>query len=141
MFSHDEWLRSTDDTGLSQIQKQKLKLAGRGDIERLEERVNRQRPKYVEARRSGSDAVVRAAFTEANVLRSALKAGPFGAGSLFAKAQNTVLSPEQVQRYERRRQLAAQSTAQITLDNAFALETVARIDKDVFRIGWTAPHQ
>jgi Eukaryotic translation initiation factor eIF2A len=123
--------------GLSQIQKQKLKLAGRGDIERLEDRVNRQRPKYVEARRSGSDAVVRAAFTEANVLRSAVKSGPFGAGSLFAKAQNTVLSPEQVQMYERRRQLAAQSTAQITLDNASALETAARIPRDVFRIGWT----
>jgi WD40 repeat protein len=122
--------------GLSQIQKQKLKLAGRGDIQRLEELVNRQRPKYVEARRSGSDAVVRAAFTEANVLRSAVKSGPFGAESLFAKAQNTVLSPEQVQGYERRRKLAAQSTAQITLDNASALETAARIDKDVYRIGW-----
>ena len=35
--------------GLSQVQKQKLKLAGRGDIERLEDRVNRQRPKYVAA--------------------------------------------------------------------------------------------
>jgi len=123
--------------GLSQIQKQKLKLAGRGDIERLEDRVNRQRPKYVEARRSGSDEVVRAAFTEANVLRSAVKSGPFAAGSLFAKAQNTVLSPEQVQTYERRRQLAAQSTAMITFENASTLETAARIPRDVYRIGWT----
>jgi hypothetical protein len=125
--------------GLSQVQKQKLKLAGRGDIERLEDRVNRQRPKYVAARRSGSDEVVRAAFTEANVLRSAVKSSPFGAGSLFAKAQNTILSPEQAQKYERRRRLAAQSTAEITLDNAFALETVARVEKDVYRIGWL-PH-
>ncbi|HEV3304740.1 MAG TPA: hypothetical protein VG055_34125 [Planctomycetaceae bacterium] len=123
--------------GLSQVQKQKLKLAGRGDIERLEDRVNRQRPKYVAARRSGSDEVVRAAFAEANVLRSAVKSSPFGAGSLFAKAQNTILAPEQAQKYERRRRLAAQSTAKITLENASALETAAKIQKDVFRIGWT----
>jgi WD40 repeat protein len=66
-----------------------------------------------------------------------VKSGPFGEGSLFSKAQNTVLSPEQVKKYERRRQLAAQSTAKITIDNVAALETAARFQKDVYRIEWT----
>jgi hypothetical protein len=122
---------------LSQVQKQKLKLAGRGDIRRLEERVARERQKFIEARRGGTDEQQRAAFADAAALREAVKSGPFGEGSLFAKAQNALLSPEQLQKYEHRRQLAAQSTAKITIENAPFLETAAHFQRDVYRFGWT----
>jgi WD40 repeat protein len=122
---------------LSQLQKQKLKLAGQGDIRRLQDQIERQRQEFVAARRNGIDDKIRAAFGEVATLHLAVKSGPFGAGSLFAKAQSALLSPEQRQKYQRRRQLAARSTAKITVENASALETAGRFQKDVYRIGWT----
>jgi hypothetical protein len=122
---------------LSRLQKQKLKLAGQGDIRRLEDEIARQREKFVATRLEGVDADVRAAFGEAAALRQSLKTGPFGKGSLFAKAFNTLLEPDQLANSERRRQLAAKSTVKITLDNAATLETAAKLQEEAFRIGWT----
>ncbi len=122
---------------LSRLQKQKLKLAGQGDIRRLEDEIARQREKFVATRFAGVDADIRAAFGEATTLRQALKSGPFGKASLFAKALNTLLEPDQLANSERRRQLAAKSTVKITLDNAATLETAAKLQEEAYQIGWT----
>lgn len=122
---------------LSHLQKQKLKLAGQGDIRRLDDDIARQRDKFVATRFAGVDADIRAGFEEAAKLRTALKAGPFGKGSLFAKAFATLLGPDQLAKSERRRQSAAQSTAKITLENAATLETAANLQQEAFQIGWT----
>jgi WD40 repeat protein len=121
---------------LSQSQKQKLKLAGRGDIKRFEDRLDGERQKFVAARRGGSADAVRAASAGIGVLRATMESGPFGEESLFVKAQKTILSTEQLRTHERRRQLAAQSSKAITIENVRALETTGRFRKDVCRIAW-----
>jgi Eukaryotic translation initiation factor eIF2A len=123
--------------GLTAAQKQRLRLAGTGDIRRFNDRVDLERQKFIAARRRRADDAVRATYAEAAVLRDELKVGPFGEGSLFAKAQNTVLSPAQIDLRESRRQRAAKSTLEITLDNARRLEKARRFQKDVHQLGWT----
>ena len=122
---------------LTEPQKQKLKLAGRGDIKRLEDRLETQRQKYVGPRRvvRGND-LLEFEDPEINASRTLMKSGPFGDESLFAKAQRTILTSEQLQKYEQRRLRVTQSTKKITVDNAQTLEAFSRFDKDTCRIVW-----
>jgi hypothetical protein len=123
--------------GLSETQKQKLKLAGRGDIKRLDDRLESQRQKFVAPRRVvRGNQVIEFKDTEISALRALMKSGPFGDESLFAKAQRTILTPEQVLKYEQRRLRVTQSVKKITIDNAFTLEPISRFHKDICGMVW-----
>jgi len=122
---------------LSQVQKQKLRLAGRGDIRRFTERIDALRQKFVAARRQRAAEVAGAALVKAEALNATLKSGPFSEGSLFAKASHTILSQDQLEKSEERRRLAGQSKVKITLDNARILETAGRFEKYGYRLGFT----
>jgi hypothetical protein len=122
---------------LSAAQKERLTLAGRGDIRRLFDRLHVAREKFVATSRRGNENAIQAGRVEAAVLNWEFTRGAFGEGSLFAKAQNTVLRPEQLDTFERRCRRVAKSTQKITLDNAHRLEAAARFRKNVRQIGWT----
>ncbi len=123
--------------GLSEEQKQKLELAGRGDIKRLVDRIDALRRKFQTIRREGADSNGPNAIDgEVSIVKGILRSGPFGDDSLFAKTQKTILTADQAAKFERRRQLAAQSTKKITADNVGALENIDRLRKDVYRIVW-----
>jgi hypothetical protein len=79
--------------GLSEMQKQKLNLAGKGDIQRIVSRVDDLKAKV----QSGAltQEQFSALFQETRPLHEALQQGLFGSGSLFHKTLFTVLRPEQ----------------------------------------------
>jgi hypothetical protein len=87
--------------GLSPEQKQKLQLAGRGDIKRLldEIHVQRRRCELLDTgvRQQLPEDVVRVARS----LRETLEAGPFGSGSMYVKALGRVLTGGQHGQYEK----------------------------------------
>ena len=91
--------------GLTQAQSQKLELAGRGDIHRFFEQTAQLRSK-LEAMHEGDAGDHRALLRqvmalsrESRPLRETFAAGPFGEGTLFAKALRRMLTPEQAARY------------------------------------------
>jgi hypothetical protein len=122
---------------LSPSQKQRLRLAARGDMQRFFERVDVARQKYIADRRRNAVDAVRAVDAQSVPFHDDLKVGPFMDGSLFSKALATVLSPEQLEKSEQRRARAAGSPLKITLENGRRLETAARFQKDVRQLGWT----
>jgi hypothetical protein len=82
---------------LSENQKQKLNLAGRGDISRFFERLDRLRSQFSEVK---SDDQRRNDFFEQQVmpLEAVLNAGPFDGNSLFSKTVAASLTAEQAAR-------------------------------------------
>ncbi len=123
---------------LSAGQQQRLRLAGQGDIRRLFERFHVAREKFVAASRRRNEEEIRRGRAAAAVLNFEFTRGPFAEASLFAKAENAVLLPEQLATFERGcRRVAAGSTRKITLDNARRLQTAALFRKDVRQFGWT----
>ena len=122
---------------LSAAQCERLKLAGRGDIRRLFDRVRAAREKFVATSLRGDRNEIQIARAEAAALRLELTRTDVGEGSLFAKAQSTVVLPEQLERFRHRCQRAAKSTQKITLENARRLETAALFRKNVSQFGWT----
>jgi hypothetical protein len=123
--------------GLSPAQRQKIELAGRGDLKQLFDRLESVRKEYQVAREDGTfDAVRNLLDADIAALRTALRSGPFDDDSLFARVSRKTLSAEQAEKYERRRQLAAQSTKKITVENAGALEQIGKLRHDVFRMVW-----
>jgi WD40 repeat protein len=129
---------------LSESQKQKLTLAGEGDISRLDGRINAGRKNYATSRRvenAGGGVIIWYAHNpELAALRSAVESGPFGEQSLFAKTQKTVLTTEQIKKEEGLQQLAAQSTKKISLDNVASLHTAGRFRLNAQRIAWRPDH-
>jgi hypothetical protein len=84
--------------GLSDAQRKKLQLAGRGDLKRLGEVLEKARK---ECETSGGNIVVlRSMVPKLRSLRDSINAGPFGDGSLFAKTLKTTLTAEQAATYE-----------------------------------------
>lgn len=83
--------------GLTEPQKQRLQLAGRGDISRFFERVERLRVEFSEVK---NDLARRNAFFEQQVLplEAVLNGGPFDDNSLFSKTVSTSLTAEQTAR-------------------------------------------
>jgi hypothetical protein len=86
---------------LSAVQKQKLLLAGRGDIKRQFERIDemKQKARSVSVDEANVQKLVDLQNTllqEATAWRTGLKAGQFGDNTLFAKALRKVLTPEQI---------------------------------------------
>lgn len=80
--------------GLTDAQKRKLQLAGRGDIKRLLDRIDQIRPEFTEVK---EDATRRDAFFVEKIVpfESVLHTGPFDGNSLYAKTLATSLTPEQ----------------------------------------------
>jgi len=90
----DELARTCE---LSEVQKQKLNLAGEGDITRFESRLDELKAKCQEGalpRDQWNDII-----QKTQPLRAELQRGLFGSGSLYWKTFSTVLRPEQAERW------------------------------------------
>ena len=81
---------------LSEAQRDKLRLAGQGDIRHFFDRVERLRER---ARSDLDESGHRAVLREAALLHRSYQSGLAGGNSLFAKKVSSVLSPEQAARY------------------------------------------
>jgi hypothetical protein len=85
--------------GLSESQKQKLLLAGRGDTKRFLESTEAARKKF-EAVRRDQNAFARA-WQDIQPLQAKFNTGLFGAASLFHKVLRRTLDPGQLAQFER----------------------------------------
>jgi hypothetical protein len=84
--------------GLDDAQRQKLHLAGRGDIKRIFDRIEQLRRQFqtVKTDQNRIGEIMQAM----QPIQITLRTGTFGDTSLFAKALRNTLSSEQVDRYE-----------------------------------------
>ena len=91
---------------LTETQKEKLRLAGKGDVKRFLEQVDQRRAGFEEKRRVFKEGC--AVLRELAPLTTAYMAGPFGEGSLFAKTlekikrERTVVPPGRAGRRARK---------------------------------------
>jgi hypothetical protein len=113
---------------LSDAQKAKLRLAGRGDIERFFDLVERKQEKYRERFVMNDDENQRELLNwviemarDVQPLRNTLQNSPFGDGSLFSKALKTHLTSEQAAVYARVMQAESAKTPQRPLPGIKAL--------------------
>jgi hypothetical protein len=83
---------------LSDIQRQKLLLAGRGDIKRFFEKVEEKRKKFDKLKTDQNK--IGELYQELVPLQAALHAGLFGDGSLYSKTLKRVLGEHEDARYE-----------------------------------------
>ena len=84
--------------GLSEAQRQKLWLAGRGDIKRFFDSVDELRRKFQAVKTDQNR--LQELFREVQPLHSTFAAGPFGETSIFSKALKNTLTSEQAALYE-----------------------------------------
>ena len=91
--------------GLTDEQREKLRLAGRGDFARFEERVDEMRAKYVGKMHEQNE--IGRIHQEIQPLNVAYQSGLLGPSSLFAKVLAGMLTPEQLTEY------AADETARV----------------------------
>jgi hypothetical protein len=84
---------------LAEDQKQKLLLAGRGDIVRLIDRMEELRSRYQSA--ALTPDIQKKMEQETTAIRAALRGGIFTGDSLFAKTVTKTLTSAQIARYER----------------------------------------
>ncbi|MBI3860957.1 MAG: hypothetical protein HY290_03590 [Planctomycetia bacterium] len=86
---------------LAEIQKQKLQLAGRGDIKHLLEQIRIQKRKCELLDDGAWQGVAGDVIRQAQALRDLLEVGPFGEGSMFAKSLARALTSAQRLQYEK----------------------------------------
>lgn len=86
--------------GLSDSQKDKLQLAGRGDMKRFFDSVEEKRKKFLEVRRDQNR--FNNIWQEIQPLQMKFNAGLFDEKSLFYKVLKRTLDPEQAEQYEQR---------------------------------------
>ncbi len=84
--------------GLSDSQKEKLRLAGRGDVERFFDRVEEKRRELQD--KSYEQNKIGELYQQLQPFQATLNGGLFDDGSLFAKIVAKALDPEQAARYE-----------------------------------------
>lgn len=124
---------------LTDLQKKKLELAGRGAIKQLIDAIEEKSRtmKWKEFR--NGNRVIRFRRDEADVelLRWQLRSGPFSEDSFFAKSLFNVLTPEQAAIMRERPQRAAVSQKPITTTNAEDLVRISKLQKNVHRIVWS----
>lgn len=84
--------------GISEVQKRKLQLAGKGDIKRLLDRIEELRKKFELVRNDQNK--FNQIWQEIQPFQMTLSVGCFGDKSLFAKALKTTLTPPQAEQYE-----------------------------------------
>jgi hypothetical protein len=110
--------------GLDDVQREKLHLAGRGDIKRIFDRIEQLRRQFqsVKTDQNRIGEIMQAM----QPIQLMLRTGTFGETSLFAKALRSTLSSEQVDRYEsadrERRQFRYQAVVEAV---------VTRLDEDL----------
>jgi WD40 repeat protein len=124
---------------LTDPQKKRLELAGRGAIRQLFEHIDEQVQTLTWREFKNQNMVIRMLKEgpEVGQLRSQLRAGPFADDSFFGKSLASILTPEQYSKYSERPNLAAISNKPITLKNANDLVRISRQEKDVWRAVWT----
>lgn len=83
---------------LTERQKEKLLLAGRGDIQRFFDRIEGLRRKALAADDDVTDAFLQQLRQEAESLRDVVRSNPFDRGSLFAKTRAHTLTADQAAR-------------------------------------------
>jgi hypothetical protein len=83
---------------LTEAQKQKLELAGRGDVERLFEGVAKLRTKIPSVQ--NDEKKLNKLLRDMAQLKQKFESGPFGRGAMFRKAVDKALTPEQDVQYE-----------------------------------------
>jgi hypothetical protein len=84
--------------GLSDSQKEKLRLAGRGDVERFFDRVEEKRRELQD--KSYEQNKIGELYQQLQPFQATLNGGLFDDGSLFEKIVAKALDPEQAARYE-----------------------------------------
>jgi hypothetical protein len=84
--------------GLTELQKKKLRLAGRGDIKRFFDKIDEKRAKVVNTKHDQAQA--NAIFQEVQQLQFTYNSGVFGDASIFAKTVKKTLTDEQSSDYE-----------------------------------------
>jgi hypothetical protein len=109
---------------LTESQRQKLQLAGRGDIHRLFDRIEELRRKFqtVKSDQNRIGEILQAM----QPLQLTMRTGMFGESSLFAKALRSTLTTEQVERVE-----TADRKRRTFRYRAVVAGVVARLDDDV----------
>ncbi len=88
---------------LTEPQKQKLELAGRGDVERLYDGLDKRRMKIPSV--MNDEKKLNQLLGEMAQLKQTFESGPFGRGALFRKAVEKNLTAEQAVKYEPVRQV------------------------------------
>lgn len=83
---------------LTEEQRQKLQLAGRGDIKLFFDRVEELRRKFQKLKTDQNR--IQEIFQALQPLQATLRIGPFDESSIFAKAMKRTLSVEQFERFE-----------------------------------------
>ncbi|MGB2608454.1 MAG: hypothetical protein WBC80_05730 [Isosphaeraceae bacterium] len=83
---------------LSEAQKKKLLLAGRGDIKRFFDKVEEKRKKFAKVK--NDQTKFNEIYQELVPLQAALNSGLFGDGSIYSKTIRRVLSEEEDARYQ-----------------------------------------
>ena len=84
--------------GLSEAQRQKLWLAGRGDIKRFFDSVDVLRRKFQQVKTDQNR--LQELFRDVQPLHATFAAGPYGESSIFFKALKNTLTSEQTELYE-----------------------------------------
>ncbi len=84
---------------LSEVQKKKLLLAGRGDIKRFFDQVEEKRKKFEKVKQDQTK--IGEIYQELVPLQTTLNSGLFGDGSIYAKTIRRVLSEEEDARYQK----------------------------------------
>jgi hypothetical protein len=84
--------------GLSEAQRQKLWLAGRGDIKRLFDSVDELRRKFQAVKTDQNR--VQELFRDVQPFHATIASGPFGESSIFFKALKNTLTSEQADLYD-----------------------------------------
>lgn len=85
--------------GLSDVQKRKLILAGKGDIKRFLDKVDEKRKKFDKVKTDQNK--VNEMYQELQPLQIALNSGLFNEGSIFSKTLKSALEGDQSTRYEK----------------------------------------
>jgi hypothetical protein len=85
--------------GLTDAQRAKLMLAGRGDLKRILDAYDDKKKRF---RATGGDQNrINEIFQDIQPLQQAIAAGPFGESSIFAKSIGKTLDPVQAERFEK----------------------------------------
>jgi hypothetical protein len=117
--------------GLTEPQRQKLWLAGRGDIKRFFDRVDELRRKFQLVKTDQNR--IQELFREVQPFHATFSAGPFGESSIFFKALKNTLTSEQTALYDEaareRRQFLYRARVEelvVKIDEALTLRTAQR---------------